>query len=124
MSLYICTVDGWVGDDKNTLEDVVEAQLALELCELNDKEARELESQHGAPSTSAPRRRFLADLAGTKRLRKHRSRSSLGPSPQSSTRQVVKARTLASETTTPTDSDTSLNDSFTNTAASETSPCW
>ena len=122
MSLYICTVDGWVGDDKNKLEDVVEAQLALELCELNDREARELESQHGAPSTSAPRRRFLAGLAGTKRLRRHRSTSSLGPSPQSSTRQVVKARTLASETTTPTDSDTSLNDSFTNTAASETSP--
>ena len=70
MSLYICTVDGWVGDDKNKLEDVVEAQLALELCELNDREARELESQHGAPSTSAPRSRFLAGLRRTQAIAK------------------------------------------------------
>lgn len=121
MSLYIFYVDGWVGDDEKELEDVVETQLSLDLCALSEREAGEIESQDGTPSKSA-RRRFLADIVGTKRPRQNRSRSSLGPSPQPSHQVVKKASKKSPSVATATDSETSLNDSFTNTATTETSP--
>jgi len=116
MSLYIFTVDGWVGDNEKELEDVVETQLALDLRALSEREAGKTESQDGAPSTSA-RRRFLSDIVGTKRPRQNRSRSSVGPSSQPS-----KASKASEKSPSGTDSEISLNDSFNNTATTDTSP--